>query len=125
MNVKEEIKRAIKHGIYMGEFSKDEERKFIGELFSFLISKNNFCLFKDNDRTIVVSSIEEDLAEVFIHAGTLKIVPQASEGYFKIFMDVLEFIANKHKEEMKQLSSPEDEETEEDDSTEDDGEWWL
>tara|TARA_Y100001973_G_C5162150_1_gene314125 strand:- start:110 stop:475 length:366 start_codon:yes stop_codon:yes gene_type:complete len=121
MNVREEVKRAIKYGIYIQEFSLKEEKQFISELFKFLINKKNFCILRDDDRTIMVSSIEEELAEVFVHAGTLKIIPQSNEGYFEVFMDVLEFIANRHKEEMKKLSDVDDD----DESTEEDGEIWL
>ena len=81
---------------------------------------------KDNNRTIMVSSVEEDLAEIYIHAGTLRISPLASAGYFQVFMDVLGFLAEKHRGEMEELENSEKKkEIGEDDSTEDDGEWWL
>lgn len=126
MNVKDEIRRAIKNGIHLGDLTAEEEKKYIYELFSYLINKKNFCTFKDDNRTIVASSLDEDLAEIYIHAGTLRISPLASVGYFQVFMDVLGFLANKHKEEMKLLEVKEQKkEIGEDDSTEDDGEWWL
>ena len=120
MNVKEEIQRAIKYGIYLGNFSTEEEKEFISELFSRLIDRKNFCILKDNDMTIVVTSYDDDLAEIFIHAGTLKIIPQSPEGYFQVFMDVLEFLADRYKKE-KEIEKPDDD----DESTEDDGELWL
>jgi len=122
MNVKEEIKKAIKHGIYLGNLSDAEQKKYLLELFSYLVEKNNFCFLTDNNQTVIVSSVDEEVAEIFVHAGTLKIIPQASDGYFQVFMDVLEFISAKHREEMKQL---EKKTINEDDSTEDDGEMWL
>ena len=122
MNVKEEIKKAIKHGIYLGNLSESEQKKYLLELFSYLVEKNNFCFLTDNNQTIIVSSVDEEVAEIFVHAGSLKIIPQASDGYFQVFMDVLEFISAKHREEMKQL---EKKTINEDDSTEDDGEMWL
>ena len=103
----------------MGNFNTEEEKEFIMELFSYLIEKKNFCILKDNDMTIVVTSYDDDLAEIFIHAGTLKIIPQSPEGYFQVFMDVLEFLADRYRKE-KLVEEPED-----DDSTEDDGELWL
>ena len=96
------------------------------ELFSALVAKKNFCTLRDNDKTIIVSTTEEDLAEAFIHEGTLKVIPLATEGYFQIFMDVLEFLADRHKREMQETSEDntinkfldDDESTEEED-------WWV
>ena len=104
MNIKQEIKKAIKYGIHLGELGINEEGEFIKDLFDFLIEKKNFCTLKDNDRTIVASNDTEELAEIFIHVSTLKIIPLASDGYFKVFMDVLEFVANMHKKEMEMVS---------------------
>ncbi len=119
MNIREEIQRAIKYGIYLGDLSYTEEKVFLSELFASLIAKKNFCILKDKDRTMVVSSVTEDLAEIFVHEGTLKIIPLSSEGYFKVFMDALEFIAERHKKEVESLKDlEEDESTEEED-------WWL
>ena len=118
MNVKDEVQRAIKYGIYLGKFNTKEEKEFILELFSHLIGRNNFCTLKDDDMTIVVTSYDDDLAEIFIHAGTLKITPQSPDGYFQVFMDVLEFLAKKYGEKKETIPD-------EDISTEDDGEMWL
>ena len=120
MNVKEEIQRAIKYGIYLGKFNNKEEKEFIANLFSHLIEKNNFCTLQDDDTTIVITSYDGELAEVFVHSGTLKIIPQASEGYFQVFMDVLEYLAKTYGQEEK-----EEKKVEHDESTEDDGEMWL
>jgi len=125
MDVSEEIKKAIKHGIYLGRMSEKEEHLFLTELNSFLIVKKNFCFLTELSGTITVSSAVEDLAEVFIHRGTLKITPLASEGYFKVFMDTLEFISVKHKQEMDALEKKNTNEIDDDESTEDDGELWL
>jgi len=92
MNIKKEIKKAIRHGIYMGYDDEEEEQEFMNELFSFLINKKNFCTYKDNDKTIVVSSDSEDLGEIYIHSKTLKITPLTEVGFFKVFMDMLEFL---------------------------------
>ena len=72
-------------------------------MFSFLVEKSNFCFLTDDNQTVVVSTVEEEVAEIFIHAGTLKIIPQASEGYFQVFMDVLEFVSSKHIKEMEDV----------------------
>ncbi len=130
MNVKKEIKNAIRNGIYMGFENEEEEEDFMNELFAFLIKKKNFCTFKDNDKTIVVSSEVEDLGEIYIHAKTLKITPLAEQGFFKVFMDMLEFLSVRHKAELDKLKELESRKEEEDISTEedtdsDDGEWWL
>lgn len=127
MNIGDEIKRAIKHGIYLGTLTDTEEHSFLTELNSFLILKKNFCFLIEITGTITVSSDVEDLAEIFIHRGTLKITPLASEGYFKVFMDTLEFISEKHKKEFKMLEERETPKPKDDDdeSTEDDGEMWL
>tara|TARA_Y100000592_G_C5478715_1_gene324036 strand:+ start:1257 stop:1625 length:369 start_codon:yes stop_codon:yes gene_type:complete len=122
MNVKEEIQRAIKHGIYVGTRTPKEEMKYLNELLVFLNKKKNFSILEEEKRSIKVSSDYEDLADIYIHVGTLKIVPLTSEGYFKVFMDVLEFISEKYKKEVLKLPpiDPDD-----DESTEDDGELWL
>jgi hypothetical protein len=126
MNINDEIKRAIKHGIYLGEMSDEKEQVFLTGLNSFLISKNNFCFLTESTGTIVVSSVSEDLAEIFIHRGTLKITPLAAEGYFKIFMDTLEFISKKYEQEPVNAKDKASDQSETDDeSTEDDGELWL
>ena len=127
MNINDGIKRAIKHGIYLGKMTEKEEHSLLTELNSFLIFKKNFCFLTETSGTITVSSAVEDLVEIFIHRGTLKITPLMPEGYFKVFMDTLEFISVKYKLEMseseKKLISQLDED--EDESTEDDGELWL
>jgi len=122
MNVKEEIQKAIKHGIYVGVNTPKEELKYLNELLVFLNKKRNFSILEEEKRSIKVSSDYDDLADVYIHAGTLKIIPLTSEGYFKVFMDVLEFISEKYKKEISNTSplDPDD-----DESTEDDGELWL
>ena len=129
MNVKEEIRRAIKDGIYLGIMSDEEEEKFLKDLFHFLIDKKNFCTFNDRKLIISVSSVVEDLADIYIARDTLKIQPLAAEGYFQVFMDVLEFIAKKHREEVEAAAknATAEEVDEEDISTEedDDGDWWL
>jgi len=129
MNVKEEIRRAIRDGIYLGIMSEEEEESLIKELFSFLIKKKNFCTFNERRLIITVSSIVEDLADIYISRNTLKIDPLAAEGYFQVFMDVLEFVAKKHREEMEakdqENNTPPEDESTEDESTEDDGELWL
>ena len=126
MNINNEIKRAIKHGIYLGKVSDEEEQIFLTGLNSFLISKNNFCFLTESTGTIVVYSVSEDLAEIFIHRGTLKITPLASEGYFKIFMDTLEFISKKHEQETDKVKDKVSDQSDiDDESTEDDGELWL
>lgn len=124
MNIKEEIKKAIKYGISLGSMEPEEQDDFLGDLFTFLIQKNNFCIFKDNNQTILITSDIEELAEIYIHAGTLKVTPLATEGYFKLFMDVLEFISTKHQKEIESLKKEENK-TEGDESTEDDGDLWL
>jgi hypothetical protein len=126
MNINDEIKRAIKHGIYLGQVSDEEEHIFLTGLNSFLISKNNFCFLTESTGTIIVSSVSEDLAEIFIHRGTLKITPLTSEGYFKIFMDTLEFISKKHEQETNNVKDKVSDQSDiDDESTEDDGEMWL
>jgi len=120
MNINDEIKRAIKHGIYLGKMSEEEEATFLTGLNSFLILKKNFCFLTDSTGTIIASSDLEDLAEIFVHRGTLKIVPLTSEGYFKVFIDTLEFISKKYEQENIQLKKLDD-----DESTEDDGDLWL
>ena len=126
MNISDEIKRAIKHGIYLGKMTEKEEHKLLTELNSFLIIKKNFCFLTETSGTITVSTEYEDLAEIFIHRGTLKITPLSSEGYFKVFMDTLEFISNKHRQEMNVLEDKTNNKSVDDDeSTEDDGEMWL
>ena len=57
---------------------------------------------------------------MFVHSGTLKILPQASEGYFQVFMDVLEFLAKRYGQTEEQ-----EKKIDHDESTEDDGEMWL
>ena len=125
MNINDEIKRAIKHGIYLGKMTEKEEHKFLTELNSFLIIKKNFCFLTEATGTITVSSAVDDLAEIFIHRGTLKITPLASEGYFKVFMDTLEFISIKHKLEMSESEKKLIGQLDDDESTEDDGDMWL
>ena len=123
LNVKEELRRAIKYGIYLGDLNKHEEKSFISDLFKALVAKKNFCSLTDKDRTIIISSIDGELAEAFIHEGTLKVIPLAAEGYFQVFMDVLEFLAERHKEELNEKAQDigDDESTEEDE----DADWWL
>jgi len=125
MNISEEIKKAIKYGIFLGDISDDESDLFLRELNLFLIKKKNFCFFSNTTKAIIVSSDLEDLAEIFIHRGTLKVTPLAAEGYFKIFMDMLEFISKKHKKETEDKAKVKVKTTEEDESTEDDGDLWL
>lgn len=128
MNVKDEIRKAIKEGIYLGTMTDEEEERFIKQLFSFLLDKKNFCTLNDRRLIISVSSIVEDLADIYIARGTLMIQPLAAEGYFQVFMDVLEFVAKKHREEVEAgIGTPIEEVDEEDISTEedDDGDWWL
>ena len=126
MNISDEIKRAIKHGIYLGKMTEKEEHKLLTELNCFLIIKKNFCFLTEVSGTITVSTEYEDLAEIFIHRGTLKITPLSSEGYFKVFMDTLEFISNKHRQEVNVLEDKTNNKSVDDDeSTEDDGEMWL
>jgi|10_taG_2_1085330.scaffolds.fasta_scaffold80054_2 hypothetical protein len=122
MNVKQEIKRAIKYGIFLGDLEPEEQEEIFKDLFSFLIEKRNFCTLKDMDKTILVSSDIEELAEVFIHAGTLKVIPLSSDGYFKLFMDVLEFVADRHKKEIESFKNIKDD-SDDDESTEEDFEW--
>ena len=125
MNINDEIKRAIKHGIYLGKMAEKEEHSLLTELNSFLIFKKNFCFLTEATGTITVSSDVDDLAEIFIHRGTLKITPLASEGYFKVFMDTLEFISIKHKLEMSESEKKLISQLDDDESTEDDGDLWL
>jgi hypothetical protein len=125
MNINDEIKRAIKHGIYLGKMTEKEEHSLLTELNSFLIFKKNFCFLTEATGTITVSSAVDDLAEIFIHRGTLKITPLASEGYFKVFMDTLEFISIKHKLEMSESEKKLIGQLDDDESTEDDGDLWL
>lgn len=122
MNVKEEVQRAIKHGIYIGVTTPKEELKYLNELLFFLNKKKNFSILEEEKRSIKVSSDYDDLADIYIHTGTLKIVPLASEGYFKVFMDVLEFISEKYKKEVLMIPRSD---LDDDESTEDDGELWL
>jgi hypothetical protein len=123
MNVKEEIKRAIKYGIFLGDLELEDEGEFLRELFSYLIERKNFCTMKDKDKTIAVSASFGELAEVFIHVGTLKVIPLSPDGYFKVFMDVLEFVAKKHEKEIERLKDPPKIRDDGDESTEED--WWL
>ena len=44
MNVKDELKKAIKHGINLGILTPEEEQEALMELMTFLINKKNFCL---------------------------------------------------------------------------------
>ena len=129
MNVKEEIRRAIRDGIYLGIMTEEQEESVIRELFSFLIKKKNFCTFSEKRLVITVSSMIEDLADIYISRNTLKIEPLAAVGYFQVFMDVLEFIAKKHREEVEAKDQENkvflDDDSTEDESTEDDGELWL
>jgi hypothetical protein len=125
MNINDEIKKTIKHGIYLGRMSEKEEHSFLTELNSFLIVKKNFCFLTEVSGTIIVSTAVEDLAEIFIHRGTLKISPLAAEGYFKVFMDTLEFISVKYGQETDVLKEKSANEIDDDESTEDDGDMWL
>ena len=122
MNVKEEIQNAIRSGIYVGIKTPQEELIYLNELLVFLNKKKNFSILEEEKRSIKVSSDYDDLADIYIHAGTLKIVPLASEGYFKVFMDVLEFISEKYKKEVLKIPLFD---LDDDESTEDDGELWL
>ena len=124
MNVRDEIRKAIEHGIYLGQLTKEEEGEYLKELQTFLIRKGNFCIYHDPTHTIGVSSDFQNLASIFIDSNTLKITPLASEGYFKVFMDVLEFVANSHRENMKQIEQKSSSEcSQEDESTEEDDLW--
>jgi len=129
MNVSDEIKKAIKYGIYLGSMSYEKEDKFLKDLNTFLIKKKHFCFYSEVTKTIMVSSDVEDLAEILVHRGTLKVAPMAPEGYFLIFMDVLEFISKKYKKEAGLIEDKkipkQSRELQEDESTEDDGDMWL
>ena len=67
--------------------------------------------------------MDGDIAEIFIHSGALRVLPFVSEGYFEIFMDVLEYAASRYKKEIDELKQSDVETST--DSTEDDGEMWL
>tara|TARA_R110000824_G_scaffold269567_1_gene458028 strand:- start:88 stop:483 length:396 start_codon:yes stop_codon:yes gene_type:complete len=130
VNVRDEIRKAIEHGIYLGDLGKEEVGEFLKELQTFLIKKGNFCIYNDPTHTIEISNDFRNLARIFIDDNTLRITPLAAEGYFKIFMDVLEFVAGLHREKIEEIEKMKQIEqknlldcSEEDESTEEDDLW--
>ena len=94
------------------------------ELLGFLIRKGNFCIIDEKKLTIMVSSLEGDLTNIVLKQGLLKINPLAAEGYFAVFMDVLEFVALKHKKDLEELENlDQKEDVGSDDSTEEEDLW--
>ena len=95
MNVQEEINRVLRHGIALNTNTDEEDNVLRSQLFKFLIEKKNFCVLIEEEKTIVVSNNMEDVADIVLAAGTLIINPLAEEGFFKVFMDMIEFVAKK------------------------------
>ena len=100
MNVKEEIQNVIKNGIAIDTNNDREDDEYRQEMLEFLIRKGNFCIMLEEEKTIVVSSNIEDIADIIIFKSSVFINPLSADGFFKVFMDMLEFIAKNSAEQL-------------------------
>jgi len=100
MNVKEEIQNAIKNGIAIDTNNDREDDEYRQEMLEFLIRKGSFCIMLEEEKTIVVSSNIEDIADIIIFKSSVFINPLSADGFFKVFMDMLEFIAKNSAEQL-------------------------
>lgn len=100
MNVQKQIERVLQSGISIETNSEEEEDNYRQQLLEFLIKKNSFCLMNEEAKAITVSSHYHDIAEIVVVAGSVFITPLSDEGFFKVFMDMLEFIAKKGAEQL-------------------------
>ena len=104
MNKKElnsAMKSILRYGIKMETQDQEEDDNYLIELSMFINQSHSYnALHEPNQNRILVETVYfNPISYIEISSGTLSFIPVTDEGFFPVMMKVLEFIAERSKEE--------------------------
>ncbi len=120
MNIKNTIRRALKHGFDLSQIPNYTPNKFRNGLYDYLVGQH-YAVFEEEGVLIIGYDLTSDIIEVYINDTTMKVVPLAEVGFFEILLDLFKYIsiaaAEKNQDEIS-TESPSSSDSES-------GELWL
>lgn len=86
--------RALEHGIYIGDQSKEEDDDFLIEMMEFINERKNYKAFYERDGELSVEDrfYMDSLYTINLDNNILTFTPLAKEGFFDAFLEVFKFI---------------------------------
>ena len=89
--VKNILRRAIKHGFDLAAVPNYTVRSFRSGLFTHLVD-NDFSVFEEEEELYIGFDPFLDIARVSIEGFTMKVVPLHDEGFFEILIQLFKYI---------------------------------
>jgi len=89
--VKNILRRAIKHGFDLAAVPNYTEHSFRSGLFTYLVD-SDFCVFEEEEELYIGFDPFLDIARVSIEGFTMKVVPLHDEGFFEILIQLFKYI---------------------------------
>ena len=103
------IKRTLKYGVYLGEQTDVEDRRFLLKLASFINKrKRHNAVIEDDTRMLIESRYMDSLFYVDVEKNIMNFVPLTDENFFDAFLEVLEFIAESERSNKSEKVKKED-----------------
>ena len=124
-NLKEIIRKAIKHGFDLSGIPDYNPTKFKNGLYEYLV-ENHYIVYEELGVLYVGFDVFQEAAEVDINGVTMKVRPLIETGFFEILLELFRYVGIAAKEENR--SAPEnnsDEKTTEDLDSDSSEELWL
>lgn len=122
-NLKNILKRSVKNGFDLSFVQNYNEKKLLQGVYEFLVKNHYYCSMED-DVVYVGINVVEDIAEITIQNGTMKVKPLIDRGFFEVLVSLFKYV--KHLSSFIEEVSEEDIPTETDDEDEESsGEMWL
>ena len=92
------IKRTLKYGVFLGEQTSVQDRRFLLGLAAFINKrKRHNAVVESETRLLVESRYMDSLFYVDVENNVLSFVPLTDENFFDAFLEVLEHLANTSK----------------------------
>ena len=123
-NLKEIIKKAIKHGFDLSGIPDYNPTKFKNGLYDHLV-ENHYVVFEEYGLLYVGFDVFQEAAEVEINGATMKVKPLVETGFFEILIELFRYVGIAAQEEVIPEQENSDEKTTEDCDSDDSEELWL
>ena len=123
-NLKEIIKKAIKHGFDLSGIPDYNPTKFKNGLYDHLV-ENHYVVFEEYGLLYVGFDVFQEAAEVEINGATMKVKPLVETGFFEILIELFRYVGIAAQEEVIPEQENSDEKTTEDCDSDDSEEIWL
>ena len=102
------ISSILTNGIQLELESEEEEQYYIMKLQEYFTSETQFPAYLRSKNVIEIENSDMQIAmEIVIQQSTLYLLPYSQE-VFEIFTEVLKFIANNHKDIMREFRGDEE-----------------